>query len=535
MGRLLGAQLRRDRWQLAIWVGGAGLLAFAAASAVGAEFAAEADRRGIVALAATNPAFMFLRGVPDGIEVGAVVFFTTFAFLGVMAGLLSTFLVVRHTRADEGLGRIELLGGGAATRTAPLVATLLLALLANALLGGAVGVGMLGAGLDAARAMLTGLTVAAIGLVFAGAAAIAAQLLPSSRGANGVSAAVVGGAYLIRGAGDALATPSADLTSAESSWLSWLSPIGWGQRVRPFGDIDLWPLLLCLGAAALLAGVALRLRASRDLGASLLQERPGRARAGRSLRSAGGLAWRLQRPTLLGWAAGAAVLGTMAGALAPAVADALDSNAALSELIRRLSPSTRGDALDIFTTAILGLAGVLAAAAGVQAMVRLRSEESEDRAELLLAAPLRRWRWMLAHVAVACLSVGVVALCAGLAAGIAFSMTGYPERLGSSVGAAAAHIPTALVFVGLVGVIFGVLPRLTAPLGWGLLTLGIVVGQFGDLLQLPQAVQDVSPFAHSPGLPADRLEPAALVVLATLAALAVALGVAAFRRRDVRS
>jgi ABC-2 type transport system permease protein len=534
-GRLLLAQLRRDRWDLLTWAAGFGLLVFAATSAVSEEFAAEADRRGIVALAATNPAFLFLRGVPDGIGFGALMFFQTFAFLGVMAGLMSTFLVVRHSRADEDLGRAELLGGTAVARTAPLVATLILAIVANLLVGGAVAVGMLGAGLESRGALLTGIAVAATGLVFAGVAAVAAQLLPSSRGANGVSGALVGAAYLVRGAGDALATPSRDLTTAESSWLSWLSPIGWGQRVGPFGDADLRPLLLSLAAAAVLAGVAMRLRATRDLGASLLRERPGRARAGVGLRSAGGLAWTLHRPTLVGWAVGAAVLGLFAGVLAPTVAGAIESNAALSELIRRLSPTTRGDAVDIFATAMLGLAGVLAAASGVQATLRLHSEEAEDRAELLLATPLRRSAWMLSHVTVACLSVAVATLSAGLAAGAAFAATGFPDRFGSSVGAAAAHMPAALVFVGLVAVAFALVPRLTPALGWGLLALGIIVGQFGELLRLPQAVQDTSPFAHSPGLPADQLEPIPLVVLVAVAAVAVLVGLMAFQRRDVRS
>lgn len=535
VGRLLLAQLRRDRWQLGIWVAGAGLLVFAAGSAVREEFAAEADRRAIVALAATSPAFLFLRGVPDGIGFGEVVFFQIFSFLGVTAGLLSTFLVVRHSRGDEDQGRAELLGGTGGTRTAPLRATLILAVLANALVGGAVALGVLLAGLPASGAVLTGVAVSATGLVFAGAAAVAAQLLPSSRGANGVSGALVGAAYLIRGVGDALATPSRDLTSAESSWLSWLSPIGWGQRVGPFSDADARPLLISLAVAAALAGAALRLRASRDLGASLLPERPGRPRAGVGLRSAAGLAWTVHRPTVVGWAVGAAALGVFAGALAPTVAAAIESNAALSELIRRLSPTTRGDAVDIFATAMLGLAGVLAAASGVQAALRLRSEEAEGRAELLLSTPLTRRRWMLSHLVVAALSATTVALSAGLAAGVAFATAGLPGRFGSSAGAALAHVPAALVFVGLVGVVFALTPRLTVPLGWGLLALGIVVGQFGELLSLPEAVQSISPFAHSPGLPADELEPAALVLLTLVAVAGAVVGVTAFRRRDVPS
>ena len=55
-------------------------------------------------VAAVSPAFLFMRGLPDGTGIGAVVFFQGYAFTAVLAGLMSTFLVIRHTRTDEELG-----------------------------------------------------------------------------------------------------------------------------------------------------------------------------------------------------------------------------------------------------------------------------------------------------------------------------------------------------------------------------------------------------------------------------------------------
>jgi ABC-2 type transport system permease protein len=532
VARLFAAQLRRDRWQLVLWTGGMGGLVLAAIHAVTGEFASVADRRALVALATSNPAFLFLRGIPDGLGLGALIFFQLFAFLAVFAGLMSTFLVVRHTRGDEEPGRTELLG---AARSAPLLATGMLASLANLLVGAAVALAMLVMGLDPGGALLTGLALAVAGACFAGAAAIAAQLMPTARSANGAAAAAVGLAYLVRGIGDALAVPNQQLSTAESAWVSWLSPIGWGQRVEPFSAADPMPLLIGLAGAAALFAVAVRTRSARDLGASLVRERRGPARARAVRRSLPGLAWTLAWPAMLGWAVGAAVLGMMAGALAPTVADALADNAALNDLLRRLSPNSRGDAVDVFATAILGIAGVLAAAAGVQATLRLRSEEAEDRAELLLSSPVRRSAWLLSHLAAAVLSVAAVTLGAGLAAGAAFAVTGDDGRVGSSLEASLAHVPAALIFVGVVALVFAVAPRLTVPLGWGLFGVGIVVGQFGDLLRLPDAVQSLSPFAHSPGLPADRIDLLPLVGMTALAVTAAWAATVAFRLRDVRS
>ena len=147
------------------------------------------------------------------------------------------------------------------------------------------------------------------------------------------------------------------------------------------------------------------LRSGRDLGASLLPERAGRERAGAGGTSFVGLAWRLQRPTLLGWCIFAALLGGIAGGLGPVVSDVIGGNDSLRELIVRLVPGGRAELIDVFTTALLGIAGVLAAAAGIQAVLRMRAEEAEGRAELLLATPRSRARWLGANLVLAAASV----------------------------------------------------------------------------------------------------------------------------------
>src|SRR5918995_3200931 len=116
--RLVLAQARRDRVLLPVWIVGIALLGYATATAVATEFGEETERAAIIAVAAASPAFLFLRGLPDGTGVGAVVFFQGYAFTAVLAGLMSTFLVIRHTRADEELGRMELIGSVPLPRTA---------------------------------------------------------------------------------------------------------------------------------------------------------------------------------------------------------------------------------------------------------------------------------------------------------------------------------------------------------------------------------------------------------------------------------
>ncbi|MEV8130783.1 polyketide antibiotic transporter [Pseudarthrobacter oxydans] len=532
--RLLLFQARRDRVAVPVWILGITLLSFATSTAVATQFGDEAAQVAILTLAAANPAFLFLRGLPDGTGVGAVVFFQGYAFTAVLAGLMSTLLVVRHTRSDEELGRAELLGSVPIPRAASLAATLLLGTAANLVLAVFVAGAFIAAGLPAAGSAAAGAAVGSVGTFFVALAAVAAQALPSGRSANGAAAGLVGVAYLVRGIGDALGTPSADLLHVASAWPSLLSPIGWGQRTRPFSSPDLAFLLVPLAAAAVLAALAVVIRRRRDVGASLLPERLGKERAGLGGRSFVGLAWRLQRSTLAGWCVGAAALGAVAGVLSPMASETVSSIAPLRELIARLVPGGQTGLIDVFVTALLGMAGVFAAAAGIQAVLRMRAEEAEGRAEILLSAPVSRARWLGANLFVAAVSAAVVSTTAGAAAAVGLAVSGTSDGPAwSLVPAALAHVPAALVFATAAAVAFALAPRLSILVAWGVLAVAIVLGEFGELFGLPAWLQDASPFRHSSAMPVESFNQAGAVGLLLVAAAGASLAAYFLRRRDL--
>lgn len=532
--RLFLAQLARDRFTTPIWVLGITALGVAAATAIANEFSVEGDRTAIVMVASASPAFLFLRGTPDGTSVGAVMFFQSYSFMAVLAALMSTFLVVRHTRTEEESGRAELVSSTSITRTAPLIGTLLLGGFANVVLSLFVCIGLMLAGLPARGSVVAGLAVGAVGAVFVGVAAVVAQLVVTGRAANGITAGAVGIAFVLRGIGDALGEPTDDLLHVRSSWWSWLSPIGWGQRSSPFGEIDVKILLVPVTAAVLLAAVALILRQRRDLGWALVSWDRGKEGASAWGRSLPGLLFRLHRGSLAGWCAGVAVLGLLAGALGPVVADVTEGNASVTDLIGRLVPGIQPDITDVFLAALLGIAGVLAAAAGVHTILRLRAEETEGRGELVLSTSVTRARLLLTSLAFAVASVVLVAAVCGVAADVARAVTmRSTAELGVLTAAAFAHVPAALVFVSLTAVVFATIPRATVALGWGLVVIGLILGQFGDLIGLPEWIQDVSPFRHSSAVPAEDFQ---FVPAAVLTGIAIALGSAAtalYRRRDL--
>jgi ABC-2 type transport system permease protein len=94
------------------------------------------------------------------------------------------------------------------------------------------------------------------------------------------------------------------------------------------------------------------------------------------------------------------------------------------------------------------------------------------------------------------------------------------------------YAPALWVVLGVAVVLYGWLPRFTAAI-WILVVYGFFAGYFGRILQLPDWMNDLSPFGHVPQLPAADMEWTPLVVLTLIALALFAFGLAGFRRRDL--
>ncbi|HEY0409510.1 MAG TPA: ABC transporter permease, partial [Candidatus Dormibacteraeota bacterium] len=482
-GALVRLALRRDRVMIPAWVLVLLSLVTSTASAFRSLYPTPESRLQFAGGILHSPTLVALYGPlynPD--SVGGLTAWRILAVAATLAALMSVLLVVRHSRAEEEAGRLELVGSAAVGRLAPLTAALLVAAGADLLLALLAAAGLAGLGLPAAGALALGLALGAAGLVFAAVAAVASQLSGTARGATGLAGAALGAAYLLRAVGDA----------TTASWLSWLSPIGWAERVRPFAGDRLAVAGLAVAVSAALAAAAYALVARRDLGAGLLPVRPGPAQASPWLRSPLALAWRLQRGPLLGWAAGFAVMGAAAGSVARGVEDLVRGSAQLEDIIRRMG-GERG-LVDSYLATVMGLAGLIAGAYAVQATLRLRAEETGQRAEPLLAAPVSRIAWAWSHLVFAVAGSGVVLAAAGAAAGVSDGLRAgdVGGDLGRLLEGALVQLPAVWVVAGIATLLFGVAPRV-ATASWGALGAFLLLGQSGPGLGLSPWVIDLSP------------------------------------------
>jgi ABC-2 type transport system permease protein len=524
--------LKRDRVQLPIWI--FALTAFIAATAAIYDDwyeTAEDLRTGAEFFAANPVARMF--GLASGDSLGAYTLVETFTTLSVLAGLMSVLAVVRHTRQAEESRQAEMLASTVVGRYALLAAALIVAALANAALAVAVGLAFLLHGLPAEGSFAAGAALGAVGLAFGCMAAVAAQVYPNSRGASGIGGAAIGAAFLLAAVGSVLGTIRPSGVEVDPAWPSWLSPIGWGQLVRPFGEDNWWMLSLFFVSYVALIATAFALTDRRDVGRGLLPEGRGPATAARSLLTPMGLAWRLQRTVFLAWAAGIAAFGVIMGAMAGDIEEFLEE-VDIADIFERIGGTEQ--VLDAYFVAYIGMLGTIISAYSVQVLLRMRIEEVDGPLESVLGAAISRPRWMFSYVANAVLGTLALLLISGvtsgLAAGLALDELG--TRLPDLTLASLVHAPATFVVAAVALLAFAVLPRRAAGAAWAAFALALVAGpMFGEMLNLPQMVMDVSPFTHIPGLPVADFEVLPVAVLLAVAAALTATGFVVFRRRDL--
>jgi ABC-2 type transport system permease protein len=530
--RLVRLALRRDRILLPVWVVVLVSLLAGIASSLTALYADEQDRVAAAMFAAATPASRVFDGPASGTSLGAMTMVEAFGILAILTALMSGQAIVRHTRQDEETGRAELLGAAVVGHHARLTAALVVVALANVVLAVGVTLSLLAFDLPVSGAVASGLAFLGVGLSFAGVAAVAAQVASTQRAANGLLGASIGAAYLLRAVGDLFGEVAPSQVELVSAWPTWLSPIGWGQQVRPFHQDNLEVLLLFAALVVVLVAVAFVLTEHRDVGHGMLPVRTGPAR-GEGLDRPVALAWRLHRASFAAWAIGIAVVSSAFGSIGDTADDILTDNEQLQELLAAMT--TDGGLRDAFFAFMMAFVAVGAAGFTVQTLLRARGEETAGRLEPLLATAVSRHRWLAGHVAIAVTGTVVIFVLAGLVAGITYGVTTGDLDVGlSGLGAAAVvQLPAALTLGGVVVLAFALVPRWAVAIGWGALALSLVFGQLGAALDLPSWVLNVSPFTHVPMVPAEELRLLPVVVLLAVAAVTTAAGFARFRRRDL--
>lgn len=522
-GRLLRFYLRLDRVRIAAWTLSVALVTVGSVASLDATYTTPEALQARARLM-SNPSAIMMSGPAFGLEnytFGAMVANELSLWLFLATAIMSILLTVRHTRAEEESGRLEIIRALPVGRFAPATAAVLTVAIANLLVGAGVAAALVGTGMAPASSLALALGCVLTGLVFAAVAAVTAQLTEHARGATGMAMAALAVAFLVRGVGDVI--------DNQGSWLSWFSPFAWAQQTRLYVDLRWWPLAVSAVVTVVLLAVAVSLAQRRDLGAGLRRPGPGPATARPGLLSPAGLARRLLRGSFLAWGVGAFLFAVAFGSLAASLEDTIEEIPQLGDWIA----IDLSDLTTSFAAAILSFLVVAPLVFVVTGVLRLRAEEEAGRAETMLVTGSPRAGLLGGWLAVVAVETVAMTLLVGAGVGTGvWAGTGDASWLGELTVAALVYLPATLLVGSLAVALYGLVPR-AAGLTWVLVVWIVIVLYLGGLLGLPDWAMNLSPVTHTPMLPGEDVTGLPLVVMGAGATALVAAGFVGFARRDV--
>ncbi|MDR0431836.1 MAG: hypothetical protein LBH48_00740 [Bifidobacteriaceae bacterium] len=516
--------LRRDRWYLVAWIVGITALGTLLVP-VFPNLAGDDASMSVLGEMMENPAMVAIGGVRYGDEYTLAIMYTQMmlVWMALLVAIFNVLLVIRHTRADEEAGRLEVLGSLPVGRSANLMAVTVLVVAVNAIVGLMVGFGQAAFGvetIDLPGSLTIGAAVAACGLVFAGLALVIVQVTQTSRGAVGIAVTSVGLAYLVRAGGD-VSAPAASLAS----------PLGIIEATEPFYSNKLWPIAVLVVVFLVLTGVAFGLGRVRDLGLGMLPQRAGHAHAPRSLSGEWGMSWRILRGTLIAWGVAVFVLGASYGSVMGDM-QAFAESSDMYQSMLGVDPSDPSMAGPMAAMLLLIMA-IISAIPVIIAVNKLASEERKSRLDPVLGTAASRGRLFFGHALIAGITAVVMMALSALGFGlVAQSVMDSPIPMDTVLRIAANFIPPLLFVAGLGLFLVGFAKRLVG-LSWVYLVASFFMVYLGGILSIPRAAMRATPFGLIQRWPQEEFWLWPDIVLIALAAFLTIAGQAAYRSRDI--
>ena len=287
-----------------------------------------------------------------------------------------------------------------------------------------------------------------------------------------------------------------------------------------------------IGGAVGFAVAAVIAARYRDVGGALVALSTRRAPRNGLLTSVQRFAVRRALRPTTGWAVGIAAYFFLVGALTASVLEFFDSNRHFADL----AAAAGFAGLDSATGFAAALFGLLAIPTGLYAAARLAAlvaDENARRFTAVLSAPVSRSRLVCTEIAVVTGGVVMLHAMAGLAIAAGASVTGAPLAFGSALAGALNAAPVAWLSVGAGALAVGWLPSGVVAIGAIPVVGGFLVSVIAQSVRAPQWVTDLSPFAHLGAVPNTPPVWAGIAVFIVLGAIAVAVGVAGYSRRDL--
>ena len=478
-----------------------------------------------------QPSFVGMVGKVSAAAVSAsalcaAVWAKIWMFTALTLGIGMVFQVTKGVRADEENGRTELFRSRPFGIHSTLAAVSGGAILVSVIAGIMTTVALIALKMDPAGSGITGsitfgLSFTAVGILGVGVGALTNQLSASSSIANSTGSIIMMVFYSMRMIGD----------MGKDDTLTWLSPVGWAQKMAPYGENRIYLIIPIIILTACLIAIAFIIESRRDYGSGVLKEKAGHQDAKPYMKKSWGLILRLYKGSIISWSIGIVVAGLMFGSVVSSMVDMLkDANVSFLD-------ASSTDAMAGFMLMFVGLISVVLP---MFIMTGLRSDESKGLTEVILAGAMSRNRLILERYIIATVSTVLLLILGGASFGMSYGAAlDDMSQIGRCTADALIYLPGIMAITGFIVLLFGWIPSATIPVTWfiyGFMYFAVLL--IRDL-NLPNEVVNIIPFMGTPKLPAlipsDGSNGATIYVFAYLVAaiVFVVVGLVGLRKRSI--
>lgn len=244
---------------------------------------------------------------------------------------------------------------------------------------------------------------------------------------------------------------------------------------------------------------------------------------------------RENRKTIIGWLLALLVIGGVYGSLFGEIGNLAKTTPALRSLIGSATLHAGNQRLIFaFVNRLVGIMASLASIGGIVILLKLNRDERRGALEQLHALPIARRTIFTSYLTVAM----TLTLMANLLAITSLIWIGRESAPANSLHASQLWriLPGSLaanaVVIATVALIVGFFPRLQV-LSWLLPIGGIFCSYLAPLLQLPQAIQHLTPYGWLNEVPAETVHWSAIGGMLALTLALCSLASLAYQRRDL--
>ena len=163
----------------------------------------------------------------------------------------------------------------------------------------------------------------------------------------------------------------------------------------------------------------------------------------------------------------------------------------------------------------------------------VRHEEADEQLETLLALPVSRHGWLGGRLLLAVGGIVAIATSASVFTWLGAVSQGVSVSLARMLEAGVNCLPVGLVFLGLGALSYGLAPRASTGIAYGLAAVAFLWYLTGALLGAPKWLVDLSPFQHVGLVPAQAFRPIPALAMVALGVAASLASLWAFERRDL--